>query len=997
MDMHLFLEDLRPAPLACDRRLLCTGTLPGRRDVIVGVGGKVSDCDGREMGVVFVGSAGEVHKHALEVMGQVEWVILQADQLVPSDALLAASTRHGTRLAVVLSDEQHLLDFEPALPRTGALIVTDEEMLSKAIVHRMALNKSESLMLNTVCGGIFLPAAEELKLVTVESVEVIHGCLEQIYLDMINMLQSGEGALVGSTAKALCFIHADAGGRAFRINAGPVHAYVALPDGRTKYLSDVEAGDQILMMNNTECEAPPLKRSVSPSSDVEHSPLFGPSTSPEARDHAHHSELWGLPVKELKQRLKAVGSDVRGVDRCQVARIRLCLDGEHSQLFLEWTDAVHLHGRQAGGGPSEPLPLTQLRGGDEILCHWASSSPARVNHVHSMPSENFQWEKDSLTLSTSASQSPRLQRSEWQRQNEAAAAAARLSLIKVYSKVMEEIEPKKALVLESPPVQDEELARIVANAAVAKSTVGAVCRLLALKPPSPQEAPSSPTRTQWIQVKPALSESDVSDLRSPRPKQFQKCSSADPEERKQDTEMTGPGQSLQSQTTVSGMDESPEAKRDERLDAKLNVSPVIGRHLDEKSPKHTEGHEDQEDVRLAERDGELAKLAKLEDLDPKLQEALIQLEALQAAGQKRCIFAAWRGLWAATVSGQGSAAPWSGGTGVDMEGSEEEACTLKTLEDFLQEADELEEKVRQSSKASLETFVDDATEEPTEGHRLGGAGAGAGEWKDSEDGCTEEAEIQAARPPALEQAALCDEGAEVTAAEGTLKMVPRLHGSLHGLPLQSLDETPGPLEVVAGLGRCLVASRDFQAGHVLLSEPPLLAASAVPAPAPDDVTGVLAAGPWTCAVLSPSAARRLAGLVLSYARSDRKVREAVLQLDDAMSERLAGVIRRFALQLRTAGFAGEVPKPELQCILRIFWVNGFPFGEDGSAALPRRASSAPPERRNRGRRRKIVPLVISTGLATAPTSQIPSPNSVFPTPLLPRPTQAARRSKSSAR
>ncbi|CAK9009421.1 unnamed protein product [Durusdinium trenchii] len=333
-----------PAPLACDRRLLCTGTLPGRRDVIVGVGGKVSDCDGREMGVVFVGSAGEVHKHALEVMGQVEWVILQADQLVPSDALLAASTRHGTRLAVVLSDEQHLLDFEPALPRTGALIVTDEEMLSKAIVHRMALNKSESLMLNTVCGGIFLPAAEELKLVTVESVEVIHGEADRVYLDMINMLQSGEGALVGSTAKALCFIHADAGGRAFRINAGPVHAYVALPDGRTKYLSDVEAGDQILMVDiGRGGHGAPASRSVT------------------------------------------VGRCQ--VDRCQVARIRLCLDGEHSQLFLEWTDAVHLHGRQAGGGPSEPLPLTQLRGGDEILCHWASSSPARVNHVHSMPSE----------------------------------------------------------------------------------------------------------------------------------------------------------------------------------------------------------------------------------------------------------------------------------------------------------------------------------------------------------------------------------------------------------------------------------------------------------------------------------------------------------------------------------------------------------------------------------------------------------------------------------
>lgn len=36
-----------------------------------------------------------------------------------------------------------------------------------------------------------------------------------------------------------------------------------------------------------------------------------PSLAPLAE--AHHSELWGLPVKELKQRLKAVGSDVRGV------------------------------------------------------------------------------------------------------------------------------------------------------------------------------------------------------------------------------------------------------------------------------------------------------------------------------------------------------------------------------------------------------------------------------------------------------------------------------------------------------------------------------------------------------------------------------------------------------------------------------------------------------------------------------------------------------------
>ncbi|CAL1135591.1 unnamed protein product [Cladocopium goreaui] len=332
-----------PAPLACDRRVLGTGTLPGRRDVIVGAGGKVTDCDGRGIGVLCEGSPGEVHKQAIDLMGQVEWVILQADLLVPSDALLVASTRHGTRVAVVVINEQHLLDFEPALARMGALIVGDDEMLNKAMVHRMALTKSESPMLNTVCGGIFLPAAEELKLCMVESVELIHGEADRVNLDMISMLQPGEGALVGSTAKALCFIHADAAGHGFRINAGPVHAYVALPDGRIKYLSDVEAGDQILMV-----------------------------------------DLGRGGVGSLASRSVAVGRCQ--VDRCQVARIRLFLEGEHSQLFLEWTDAVRVHGRKADGGPSGAVPITQLKGGDEILVHWSTSSP-RVNHVQSMPSE----------------------------------------------------------------------------------------------------------------------------------------------------------------------------------------------------------------------------------------------------------------------------------------------------------------------------------------------------------------------------------------------------------------------------------------------------------------------------------------------------------------------------------------------------------------------------------------------------------------------------------
>mmetsp|Transcript_41772 Transcript_41772/g.97547 ORF Transcript_41772/g.97547 Transcript_41772/m.97547 type:complete len:117 (-) Transcript_41772:123-473(-) len=65
----------------------------------------------------------------------------------------------------------------------------------------------------------------------------------------------------------------------------------------------------------TEEDGPHAKRYAfekSPTSTAASTPELGPSTSPEARDHAHLSALWQLPVKELKARLAAQGADLRG-------------------------------------------------------------------------------------------------------------------------------------------------------------------------------------------------------------------------------------------------------------------------------------------------------------------------------------------------------------------------------------------------------------------------------------------------------------------------------------------------------------------------------------------------------------------------------------------------------------------------------------------------------------------------------------------------------------
>lgn len=59
--------------------------------------------------------------------------------------------------------------------------------------------------------------------------------------------------LVGNASSGMFLVHAEtlesgyAAARPFRVNAGPVHAYILLPDGKTKYLSELRAGDEVLV------------------------------------------------------------------------------------------------------------------------------------------------------------------------------------------------------------------------------------------------------------------------------------------------------------------------------------------------------------------------------------------------------------------------------------------------------------------------------------------------------------------------------------------------------------------------------------------------------------------------------------------------------------------------------------------------------------------------------------------------------------------------------
>lgn len=82
------------------------------------------------------------------------------------------------------------------------------------------------------------------------------GMGDRVCVDTCSMLSDGDGMLMGNTSSAMLLVHAETlenpyvAPRPFRVNAGAVHAYILLPDGKTAYLSDLNIGSQVLVSDS---------------------------------------------------------------------------------------------------------------------------------------------------------------------------------------------------------------------------------------------------------------------------------------------------------------------------------------------------------------------------------------------------------------------------------------------------------------------------------------------------------------------------------------------------------------------------------------------------------------------------------------------------------------------------------------------------------------------------------------------------------------------------
>ncbi|VFQ44953.1 3-dehydroquinate synthase II [Desulfoluna butyratoxydans] len=99
--------------------------------------------------------------------------------------------------------------------------------------------------------------AGSLSLVEAEVIDVKNiGMGDRVCVDTCRNMEKGQGMLVGNSSSALFLVHAETvsnpyvAPRPFRINAGAVHAYTRVPGGRTRYLSELEAGDEVEIVNH---------------------------------------------------------------------------------------------------------------------------------------------------------------------------------------------------------------------------------------------------------------------------------------------------------------------------------------------------------------------------------------------------------------------------------------------------------------------------------------------------------------------------------------------------------------------------------------------------------------------------------------------------------------------------------------------------------------------------------------------------------------------------
>lgn len=178
---------------------------------------------------------------AAAAMSAGDLVILGAGwEIIPVENLLARAGNKGTgRLFLEVATA------EEATLAVGIL----EKGVDGVVVAPAALPRLKAIVAAVATEGLTLPLVEAV-ITEIRPVGMGH----RVCVDTLSRLRTGQGMLVGNSAAFTFLVNAETehneyvASRPFRINAGAVHAYAVMPGDRTKYLEELRAGDDVLVV-----------------------------------------------------------------------------------------------------------------------------------------------------------------------------------------------------------------------------------------------------------------------------------------------------------------------------------------------------------------------------------------------------------------------------------------------------------------------------------------------------------------------------------------------------------------------------------------------------------------------------------------------------------------------------------------------------------------------------------------------------------------------------
>jgi 3-dehydroquinate synthase II len=184
----------------------------------------------------------EMELYAAEIGKIADYLIITANdwRIIPLENLIAALEKY---------DVEIITDVHSAKEAQTALVIL-EKGTDGVLIESGNLSEIKEIALLVKSSG---QKTEELTTAVITKIQHL-GMGDRVCIDTCNLMVPGEGMLIGSQSAGLFLIHSEVdespyvASRPFRVNAGAVYSYLKV-DEKTRYLSELKAGDDVMIID----------------------------------------------------------------------------------------------------------------------------------------------------------------------------------------------------------------------------------------------------------------------------------------------------------------------------------------------------------------------------------------------------------------------------------------------------------------------------------------------------------------------------------------------------------------------------------------------------------------------------------------------------------------------------------------------------------------------------------------------------------------------------